>query len=284
MMTDLDYLSLASAMHRLTEPAVSSAISLLPLVPGSRGLDVACGNGDHSLWLARAAKPDGCVFGIDICKEGLVRAIESAKSAGLKGELAFLQGDVCSIPFPDHIFDWVWCADCLWPGPRSQGFLGMNPLPALEELVRVTRPGGTVALLFWSSQKLLPGHPLLEARLNATLVACYPFQEGWDPRAHILSAPLWMNEAGLMDIRGRTFVADIQGPLSNQAQDDLQLCFQMLWGRAAEELPEKERENFRVLCSNCSADFIAANQYYYGFITYTIFTGRVAAGSLIIAN
>ena len=75
MMTDLDYLSLASAMHRLTEPAVSSAISLLPLVPGSRGLDVACGNGDHSLWLARAAKPDGCVFGIDICKEGLVRAI-----------------------------------------------------------------------------------------------------------------------------------------------------------------------------------------------------------------
>jgi len=278
LMPDLDYLSLASAMHRLTELAVRSAISLLPQVPGSQGLDLACGNGDHSLWLARAAKPDGCVFGIDICREGLVRAIASAKRAGLRDELTFLQGDVCSMPFPDHIFDWVWCADCMWPGPRSQGFLGMDPLPTLEELVRVTRPGGTVALLFWSSQKLLPGHPLLEARLNATPAACYPFQEGWSPRAHILSAPLWMKEAGLGDIRGRTFAADIQGPLSEQVQDDLHYCFQMLWGRAAEELPEEEREHFRVLCTKISTDFIAANQSYYGFITYTIFTGRVAAG------
>ena len=277
-MPDLDYLSLASAMHRLTEPAVRSAISFLPVVPGSRGLDVACGNGDHSLWLARAAKPDGCVCGIDISREGLFRAIESAKSAGLKGELAFLQGDVRSISFPDHLFDWVWCADCLWPGPRSQGFLGMDPLPALQELVRVTRPGGTVALLFWSSQKLLSGHPLLEARLNATHAGCYPFQEGWSPRAHILSAPLWMNEAGLWDITSRTFVADIQGPLSDQAQDDMHYCFQMLWGRAAEELPEKEREHFRVLCTKSSSDFIASQASYYGFITYTIFTGRVAAG------
>src|SRR5690606_16206791 len=108
----------------------------------------------------------GMVMGIDISREALVRAIASAKCVGLKGELAFLQGDVCSMPFPDHTFDWVWCADCLWPGPRSQGFLGMDPLPTLQELVRVTMPGGTVAIIFWSSQKLLPGHPLLEARLN----------------------------------------------------------------------------------------------------------------------
>jgi|GEM_PF-3339647 len=38
------------------------------------------------------------------------------------------------------------------------------------------------------------------------------------------------SEAGLRDIRGRTLVADIQGPLSEQAQDDLQLCFQMAAG------------------------------------------------------
>jgi hypothetical protein len=52
----------------------------------------------------------------------------------------------------------------------------------------------------------------------------------------------------------------------------------MLWGRAAEELPEKERERFRVLCTKSSSDFIASQASYYGFITYTIFTGRVAAG------
>jgi len=86
-----------------------------------------------------------------------------------------------------------------------------------------------------------------------------------------------MSEVGLMDIRGRTFVADIQGPLSDQAQDDMHYCFQMLWGRAAEELPEKEREHFRVLCLNSSPDFIASQAFYYGFISYTLFTGRGAA-------
>ena len=275
-MPDLDYLSLASAMHRLTESAVRSAISLLPLVSGSRGLDAACGNGDHSICLAQSLSPAGKVVGLDISADCLHQAMQS--SGGLKDKLAFVLGDLSHLPFPDHIFDWVWCADCLWPGPRSQGFLGMDLLPVLRELMRVVRPEGMVALLFWSSQKLLPGHPLLEARLNATLAACYPFQEGWEPRAHILSAPLWMSEAGLRDIIGRTFVADIQGPLSEQAQDDLQLCFQMLWGRAAGELPDEGREHFRIICTKSSADFIASQASYYGFITYTLFTGRAAAG------
>lgn len=277
-MPDLDYLSLASAMHRLTEPAVRSAISLLPVVPGSRGLDLACGNGDHSIWLAQSLSSTGKVVGLDISADCLHQAMQSSANEGFNEKLAFILGDLSCLPFPDHIFDWVWCADCLWPGPRSQGFLGMDPLPNLHELARVTRPGGTVVLLFWSSQKLLPGHPILEARLNATPAACYPFQEGWEPRSHILSAPLWMNEAGLLDIRSRTFAADIQGPLGDQAQDDLQLCFQMLWGRATEELPEEERERSRVLCKKSSPDFIASQPSYYGFITYTLFTGQVAAG------
>ena len=38
----------------------------------------------------------------------------------------------------------------------------------VKELARVVKPGGSVALLAWSSEKLLPGHPLLEGHLNAT--------------------------------------------------------------------------------------------------------------------
>ena len=34
--------------------------------PGSLGLDAACGNGDHSLWLAEAVSPNGQVVGLDI--------------------------------------------------------------------------------------------------------------------------------------------------------------------------------------------------------------------------
>ena len=141
-MPDLDYLSLASAMHRLTEPAVRSAISALPVVPGSWGLDLACGNGDHSIWLAQSLSSTGKVVGFDISAGCLHQAMQSSAKEGLNERLAFILGDLNHLPFPDHIFDWIWCADCLWPGPKSLGFLGMDLLPSLQELMRVTRPGG----------------------------------------------------------------------------------------------------------------------------------------------
>ncbi|MCU0637797.1 MAG: class I SAM-dependent methyltransferase [Methanothrix sp.] len=274
-MLDINYLSLASAMHRLTEPAIRSALSALETVPSSLGLDAACGNGDHSLRLAQALSPHGRIAALDICREGLFRARASSARAGLTDRLAFLQGDLRCLPFPDHAFDWAWCADSLWPGPKSLGFLGMDPLPILRELVRVVRPGGLIAILFWSSQRLLPGHPFLEARLNATRAACYPFEEEWGYRDHILSAPIWLQEAGLEEIRGETFAADLLSPFSSQARDDLAACFQMLWGRALPELSDGDQMQFERLCSKDSPDFIADRPGYYAFITYTLFFGLV---------
>jgi demethylmenaquinone methyltransferase/2-methoxy-6-polyprenyl-1,4-benzoquinol methylase len=265
-------------MHRLTEPAIRAAISALPLASlngqASRGLDAACGNGDHSLWLAQALLPEEQVMGLDICREGLLQARAASERAGLSDSLDYIQGDLRSLPFQDHAFDWAWCADCLWPGPESQGFLGMDPMPVLGELVRVVRPGGLIAVLFWSSQRLLPGHPYLEARLNATRAACYPFQEGWSYREHILSAPVWMLQAGLEKIRGRTFVADLHTAVDSQARDDLASCFQMLWGRAMPELSTADRILFERLCRRSSSEFIADRPGYYAFITYTLFSGR----------
>lgn len=277
MMSDLNYLSLAAAMHRLTEPAIRSALSALKLAPGSLGLDAACGNGDHSLWLAEAVSPNGQVVGLDISGGHLFRAKESSDKERLTDRLAFIQGDLHGLPFEDHAFDWAWCADSLWPGPKSLGFLGMDLLPILRELARVVRPGGLIAILFWSSQKILPGHPFLEARLNATRAACYPFHENWGPRAHILSAPLWLCEADLKEVRGSTFVADVQVPINDRTRDDLAVCFQMLWGKAAQELSDGDRKQFERLCHLNSPDFIADRPDYYAFITYTLFSGRVAA-------
>lgn len=151
----------------------------------------------------------------------------------------------------------------------------MDLLPVLRELVRVVRPGGLVAVLFWSSQRLLPGHPFLEARLNATRAACYPFEEDWRYRDHILSAPIWLQDAGLEEIQGRTLAADLLSPLSSQVRDDLAACFQMLWGRAVPELSDADRMQFERLCGKESQDFIAYRPGYYAFITYTLFFGQV---------
>jgi SAM-dependent methyltransferase len=273
-MENLDYLSLAAPMHRLTEPAIRFAISALRLASGSRGLDASCGNGDHCLWLVEAVLPKGQVIGLDICRQGLSRARRSSARA-LKEGLEFIQGDFNALPIKDHILDWAWCADSLWPGPKSLGFLGLDPLPILRELMRVVRPGGLIAVLFWSSQKMLPGHPFLEARLNATQAACYPFQEGWMPKAHILSAPGWLREAGLEEIRSSTFVADVKAPFDDAALEGLAACFQMLWGKAVQQIADRDQEDYQRLCLLKSPDFIAARPDYYAFITYSLFSGRV---------
>jgi ubiquinone/menaquinone biosynthesis C-methylase UbiE len=62
----VSYPGIATWIHRVTEPAIRSAIRALELPPGSRGLDAGCGVGTHTLWLAEATSPDGYVTGIDI--------------------------------------------------------------------------------------------------------------------------------------------------------------------------------------------------------------------------
>ena len=108
-MPDNSYLCLASPMHRLTEPAIRAAISALAIdlhpLGGGHGLDAACGNGDHSLWLAQTLPPSGRVTGIDICREGLLQASASSERAGLADNLPCIRGDLLRLPFLDRTFD-----------------------------------------------------------------------------------------------------------------------------------------------------------------------------------
>ena len=64
------------------------------------------------------------------------------------------EGSVTELPFDDDTFVWAGSMDCV-------GYLPLEPAPLLSELARVVRPGGRVAILAWSSEKLLPGYPLL---------------------------------------------------------------------------------------------------------------------------
>jgi hypothetical protein len=138
------------------------------------------------------------------------------------------------------------------------------------------KPGGIVAILFWSSQRLLPGHPLLEARLNATRAANFPYTNDSRPEWHILRALGWLQEAGLDDRQARTFVADIHAPLDDAARDTLMGSFQMLWGEAEPEVMPEDWGQFKRLSQPESPDFILNLPDYYAFITYSLFWGKVA--------
>ena len=269
------YATMLSLGNRLIEPIIRLMIQGLRLRPGSRGLDAACGIGSHTLMLAEAVSPDGHVTGVDISPEFLAHAEEVASEGGLGKLVSFQQGDLNKLPFEDDSFDWAWCKDALQPGPKEMGCPAEDPLPLLNELTRVVKPGRILAILFLSSQTLLPGYPLLEARLNATYAANAHWSEDRDPRLHSLRTLGWLREANLEECRVHTFVCDFQAPLEEVIQQGLAVMFRMFWGNAEAEVSAEDWAEFQRLCQPDSPDFILNTPDYYGFVTYSLFRARV---------
>jgi ubiquinone/menaquinone biosynthesis C-methylase UbiE len=252
----------------LRKSTIRSAIQALKPPSGSRGLDAGCGIGSNTLLLSEAVGPDGHVIGLDLSSEFLVIARKIAETSGLSEQFSFQEGDVNHLPFDGDAFDWALSVDCV-------GYAPLEPLPLVKELARVVKPGGSVAILGWSSQQLLPGYPLLEARLNATSSGIAPFTKGKRPELHFLRALGWFNEAGLKELGANTFSGEIHAPLSDDIRSALISLFQMRWGEPQSESPQEDWEEYQRLIQPESPDFILRVPDYYAFFTYSLFQGKV---------
>jgi ubiquinone/menaquinone biosynthesis C-methylase UbiE len=270
-----EYAQRLAEIEPLRQPAILAAISALGVAPGSRGLDVGCGIGLHTCLLAERAGAEGHVTGLDRSPAFVHLATQRAEEAGWGGRLAFEVGDLTALEYEDDTFDWLWCNDALWPGPEREGCLTDDPVPVVRDFARVVRPGGTVALVYWSSQRLLPGYPGLEARLSATSQTYAPFSEGMRPGQHCMRATGWLEAAGLTDVSARTFVAEVQAPLDPVIRRALEATIEMFWGQAQDELSAEDWALFRRLRRSDSPDCLLDAADYYAFLTYTLFSGRV---------
>ena len=269
-MTDTDtYIQRMVVSNPLMEPTIRSAIKTLQLPSGSRGLDAGCGIGLQALLLSEAVGSLGHVTGLDISPEFLLHAEEIVKKAGLSERISFEEGDVSKLPFDDNTFDWAWSSSCV-------GYsASLEPLPAVKELARVVKPGGSVAILAWSSENLLPGYPLLEARLNATSSGISPFIKGKRPELHFLHALRWLRDAGLEELTARTFVGDAYAPLKDDVRCALVALFQMRWTGVESELTQDDLAEYQRLCKPDSTGFVLNHPDYYAFFTYSMFHGKV---------
>src|SRR3954447_12329589 len=116
--------------------AENSAGYLLPsLRPGLDLLDVGCGPGRITVDLAALVAP-GRVVGIDVSADPLAEARAAAEAAGVAVEFAV--GDVYALEAADGSFDVVHAHQVL------QHLT--DPVAALREMARVSRPGGVIAV------------------------------------------------------------------------------------------------------------------------------------------
>ncbi len=269
-MTDPNlYIQRLLEANPLREPALRSAIQALQLPRASHGLDVGCGIGLQALLLAEAVGAEGHIVGMDIDPELLKFGENLVAQAGLAKQISFRQGDMRQLPFADDTFDWVWSADCV-------GYPVGELAPILQELLRVVKPGGSIIILAWTSQQVLAGYPLLEARLNATCSAYLPYLKGKNSEQHFLRALHSFREAGLDDVRAQTFVGSVQSLLTMGERVALTSLFEMLWGQPQPEVSPDDWNEYQRLCKPESADFILDTQDYYAFFTYSLFRGRVS--------
>ena len=112
--------------------------------PNAVVLDVACGTGDLSLELKRGA--DARVIGSDFCRPML--AVAKAKTSVLHLSVPYVEADALDLPFAADSFDAVTIAF----GLRNLSSVRVG----LEELNRVLRPGGRIAILEFSTP-VIPG-------------------------------------------------------------------------------------------------------------------------------
>jgi ubiquinone/menaquinone biosynthesis C-methylase UbiE len=252
----------------LREPLLRTIIQSLQLPKGSHGLDAGCGIGLQCLLLLEAVGTEGHIYGLDILPELLAYGTELVRKNRLGGQITFRQGDINCLPFEDNSFDWVWSADCI-------GYPAGDLYTLLKELIRVVKPGGSIFLLGWSSQQVLPGYPLLEARLNGTCSGYLPFLKEKGLDQNFMRALRSFRKAGLEDTQAQTFLADVCAPLEDGAKTGLTSLFEMLWGTQQPEVFSEDWKEYQRLCRSDSSDFILDLPEYYGFFTYTLFRGRV---------
>jgi len=263
-----DYIRQLTETNPLREPTLRAAARALRLPAGSHGLDAGCGLGLQALLLAEEMGPSGHITGLDLSPEFITCAREIIGKAGLSGRISFEQGDISRLPFDTDTFDWAWSVDCA-------GYSPANQIPMLKELARVVKPGGTVAILAWTYQQLLPGYPLLEARLNTTSSGIAPFIHGKNPGRHFYRALGRFREVGLEDTRAHTFAGDAHAPLRDDIRTGLISILDMRWPGVKTELSPEDWAEFQRLCQPDSPDFIIDLPDYYAFFVYSMFSGKV---------
>ncbi len=169
---DGDYPRVGNTLQLIAERLVDSA----GLTAGRTVLDVACGQGNAAI---AAGRRFATATGVDYAPNLLVQGRERAQAEHL--DVTFVDGDAEQLPFGDAGFDLVLSTVGVMFAPDQRR--------AAAELVRVTAPGGRIALASWT-----PGS--LVGAMFAVISQYAPAPPG------VPSPMYWGSEEGLAELFG----------------------------------------------------------------------------------
>jgi demethylmenaquinone methyltransferase/2-methoxy-6-polyprenyl-1,4-benzoquinol methylase len=259
-------------MNYFQEPEARALIADLRLPAGSSGLDVGCGVGLYTLWLAEAIGLRGRVVGIEPTAERVEAARELVGTRLDRGRIEFREGDGTALDLKDRSVDWVWCGDVLHHVLETDR--------ALAEFRRVVRPGGRVIVK--ESQVLsamfLPGHPELERRIQLAEIERTREEGGgrsFQERRQTTLASL--RAAGCPEVAVRSYLIERRAPLTAATRDYIQkTVFDRNWGERLRPLLSAGDWALRSrLCEADSPDNVLGSPDYYCLYPITVFTAHV---------
>ncbi len=184
--------------------------ALKEIVDGSvqQILDVACGTGDSTIAIAKAAGPGSRVIGADISEGMMALVMEKAAHEGVHDRIRLKVADGENLPFPEDAFHRVTCAFGIRNFEHKE--------QGLKEFLRVLKPSGKAVILELS----VPRNKVLRRLYDLYFLHILPWVGGkvsGDKAAyrylpasvHAFPAPevfcAMMRETGFRDVRCRSF-------------------------------------------------------------------------------
>jgi MPBQ/MSBQ methyltransferase len=107
-------------------------------------LDVGCGFGGTSRYLAKALGSKSQVTGITLSPKQVQRGTELALAQGVANNTNFIVMDALQMEFPNNTFDIVWACESGEHMPDKKAYI--------NEMMRVLKPGGKFVMACWSQR------------------------------------------------------------------------------------------------------------------------------------
>lgn len=259
----------SDTIHKMFVPLTRALIERAGIHKGQTVLDVAGGAGEPSLTIAEVVGPEGSVTYTD----GVAQMVEAARAEAQRRGITnvqFHQTAAESLPFAESSFDVVVS--------RLGVMLFRDPDTAVREMLRVLKPGGTLAFAVWGKSEINPFCHLVTRVMEEHVKS--PVADPDAPNAFRFAEPgkltRVMTEAGAIDVEEGVVSFDLEAPISPHQFWTLRSQTSDTLRQKLTKLSADEQAEIAVEIEQAVEEFFPANQMKFP-AQFVIATGKRAA-------